>query len=63
VVLFKLRWYRLGDEVSDQQWNDVLGVLRVQAGKLDEGYLDQWAAEEGVADLLVRARAQAATAS
>jgi hypothetical protein len=63
VVLFKLRWYRLGDEVSEQQWNDVLGVLRVQAGKLDEGYLDQWAAEEGVADLLVRARAEAAAAS
>src|SRR5207248_11318376 len=36
VILFKLRWYRLGNEVSEQQWKDVLGVLKVQAGKLDD---------------------------
>jgi hypothetical protein len=63
VVLFKLRWYRMGDEVSEQQWNDVLGVLRVQAGKLDAGYLEHWAASVGVADLLARARTEAATVS
>lgn len=60
VVLFKLVWYRLGDGVSDQQWNDVLNVLRVQAGRLDEGYLDHWAAYLGVDDLLRRARVEAA---
>jgi hypothetical protein len=58
IVLFKLRWYRLGNESSEQQWKDVLGVLQVQAGKLDEGYLDRWAMEIGVADLLARARAE-----
>ena len=36
------------------------GVLRVQAGRLDEAYLDRWAAELGVADLLAEARAEAA---
>src|SRR5205085_1776528 len=40
VVLFKLRWYRLGNETSEQQWKDVLGVLRVQGDKLDQDYLD-----------------------
>jgi hypothetical protein len=59
VVLFKLRWYRLGNESSEQQWEDVLGVLKVQAGRLDEGYLDRWAAELGIADLLERVRLEA----
>jgi hypothetical protein len=61
VILFKLRWYRLGNETSEQQWKDVLGVLKVQAGKLDEAHLDRWAAHLGVADLLARARREAAS--
>jgi hypothetical protein len=60
VVLFKLRWYRLGGETSEQQWKDVLGVLRVQAERLDEGYLDHWASDLGLNDLLGRARQEAA---
>jgi hypothetical protein len=56
IVLFKLRWYRLGGEISDRQWGDVLGVLKVQAGQIDDAYLDQWAGVLGVTDLLGRAR-------
>jgi hypothetical protein len=56
LILFKLRWYRLGNESSEQQWNDVVGVLKVQAGKLDERYLDRWANHLRVDDLLGRAR-------
>ena len=56
VILFKLWWYRLGNQTSDQQFKDVLGVLQVQAGRLDDAYLDRWAADLGVADLLGRAR-------
>jgi hypothetical protein len=54
-VLPKLQWYRQGGEVSDRQWNDVLGVLKVQGAKLDGAYLAEWAGELGLADLLRRA--------
>lgn len=56
VILRKLEWFRLGNEVSDRQWYDVLGVLKVQAGRLDDVYLDSWAVKRGVSDLLERAR-------
>jgi hypothetical protein len=56
VILFKLWWYRLGQESASQQWTDVQGVLKVQAGRLDQAYLDHWAADLGVSDLLQRAR-------
>ncbi|HEY7311106.1 MAG TPA: hypothetical protein VH643_17205 [Gemmataceae bacterium] len=56
VILFKLWWYRLGQESAHQQWADVQGVLKVQADKLDQAYLDHWAADLGVRDLLERAR-------
>lgn len=55
VILFKLEWYRLGGEVSDRQWNDILGLLKVQSGRLDETYLRHWANELAVSDLLARA--------
>lgn len=55
VVLQKLRWYRMGGEVSDRQWRDVLGVLKRQAGALDRAYLERWARELEIADLLARA--------
>ena len=55
IVLVKLEWYRLGGEVSDRQWRDVLGVLKVQEGALDLDYMRQTAQELKVEDLLERA--------
>lgn len=57
-ILSKLRWYRQTDESSDRQWNDVLGVMTVQADKLDLAYLKKWADELSVSDLLESALAQ-----
>ena len=54
-ILAKLEWYRMGDEVSERQWRDVLGVMAVQGERLDLAYLRQWAAELKVSDLLERA--------
>ena len=59
VVLRKLRWFDDGGQVSDRQWRDILGVLRTQAGRLDDAYLDSTAREVGLADLLERARRDA----
>ena len=58
IILFKLRWYRIGGEVSEQQWRDVMAVMKTQRDRLDAAYLDHWATEIGVKDLLDRARSQ-----
>ena len=53
VLLAKLEWYRLGNEVSERQWRDVEGIVAVQSA-LDWPYLEHWARELGVDDLLFR---------
>ncbi len=55
VLLHKLIWYRMGGGVSDRQWHDVIGILKVQGQSLDFPYMRLWAAELGVSDLLERA--------
>jgi hypothetical protein len=54
-VLQKLLWYQNGNRISERQWNDVLGVLKVQRQRLDLDYLKEWAPRIGVDDLLRQA--------
>jgi hypothetical protein len=42
---------------SDRQIVDAATVLAVNRSSLDDQYLDHWAAELGVTELLARARA------
>jgi len=58
-ILRKLDWYQRGGEVSERQWQDVLSILAAMRGQMDEPYLDRWARELNVVDLLARARREA----
>lgn len=57
-ILMKLRWAAmLGG--SEKQFVDAVRVYEVQHGRLDESYLDEWAAVLDVAEALSRLRAEA----
>ena len=51
-VLSKLVWFEKGNRVSERQWSDVLGVVRVQGDRLDWEYMRKWAAKLGVSETL-----------
>ena len=55
VILNKLEWFRMGEESSERQWHDVIGIIQVQGESLDKNYLHHWALELKVLDLLERA--------
>jgi hypothetical protein len=60
VILQKLVWYKLGSQISERQWNDILGVIKVQGDRLDRNYLGKWAGTLAVADLVDQALRAAA---
>lgn len=43
MILQKLLWYQLTQKQSTQQWQDILGILKLQQSTLDFAYFDQWA--------------------
>ncbi len=55
IILQKLIWYRLGNQISDRQWRDVLGVMKVQADQLDFTYLTHWSEILKLEDLMTLA--------
>jgi len=52
IILIKLKWYDDGDRISERQWLDVIGVIRVQHNNLDMDYLKVWAQRLGISKLL-----------
>ncbi|WP_055074336.1 hypothetical protein [Pseudanabaena sp. 'Roaring Creek'] len=52
IILQKLVWYRMTKNESQRQWRDVLGVLKLQGDRLDFDYLQTWADELSLSDLL-----------
>jgi hypothetical protein len=44
-----------GGRISDRQWTDVLGVIKVQGEGLNKSYLELWAEKLGVKELLAKA--------
>jgi hypothetical protein len=58
IILNKLEWYKMGNEISNRQWNDIIGVMRRQSKTLDLAYLQHWAVELSVLELLERAFAE-----
>jgi hypothetical protein len=60
MILLKLEWFRAGGGESRRQWQDVLGILRMQRGRLDLEHLRRWAPSLEVDDLLERALAETA---
>lgn len=55
VILHKLLWYNMGGLISDRQWSDILGVMKVQGTGLDHKYLRKWAKTLGIDELLEKA--------
>ena len=62
VIAQKLYWFQLGDRVSERQWHDALGVLKVAGTRVDLEYLRRVSAMLGVADLLALAAGEAGLA-
>lgn len=57
-VLAKLRWAKLSGG-SEKQFTDAVRIFEVQFGGLDEDYLDRWARQLGLIDLLDRVKTEA----
>ncbi|NJL23479.1 MAG: hypothetical protein HC895_25935 [Leptolyngbyaceae cyanobacterium SM1_3_5] len=57
IILQKLRWRRMSH--STEQWNDILGVMKLQQMNLDRDYLWTWAPQLGVEVELAQALQQA----
>jgi hypothetical protein len=59
VILSKLLWYRAAPAL-ERQYQDVIEVYEIQEPYLEQEYLERWASELGIADLLERVKQEAA---
>jgi hypothetical protein len=53
-IVAKLEWFRLGDETSERQWDDVSRLVALHGESLDTAHMRRMAESVGVADLLDR---------
>jgi len=53
-IISKLEWYRLSNETSERQWDDVSKLLDLHEEVIDRDYLCRAAQSVGVEDLLNR---------
>lgn len=58
VVLRKLLWFRMGGSVSTRQWRDVVEVLRLNRGSLDEAVFSEWVPKLDLEDVFTKARSE-----
>jgi predicted nucleotidyltransferase len=56
-ILQKLRWGKVSQ--SEEQWRDVLGILKLRALSLDNDYLKKWAEQLDLVEILTRALGEA----
>ena len=54
-ILSRLLWYRHTGTTADDQWNDILGILKIQMLTLNFRYLTQTATTLRVVELLEQA--------
>ncbi len=54
IIICKLEWYRLTNETSERQWDDVSRLLRLLGDTADKQHMKRAADSVGVSDLLVR---------
>ena len=59
IILSKLQWYEMGGRVSERQWLDIVGVIKVQGNLLDKNYLNAWSQKLGIIELLNKAYSDA----
>jgi len=55
IIISKIQWYELGGKVSERQWLDVIGVIKIQGDSLDKNYLQVWAKKLEIYELLKNA--------
>ena len=51
-IVAKLEWFRIGNETSERQWNDVSKLIQLLGEHADWEYLKRASKSVGVADLL-----------
>ena len=55
IIIAKVQRYKIGGFVSERQWLDVIGVIKVQGDLLDKKYLKRWSQKLGLASLMQKA--------